>query len=914
MFQRSTRIGPSVILLTVLTSFCDTSLAQTAATGTVVVAATGAAAADNTTTADESNKGSNTVLNTVVVEGIRDVLVPTAPTESVYGLDASVLDTPRSIYEINADQLSTDLILTADDLGKYAPGLTRGGGQNVQLTPEIRGQNSELFQDGQRIYSERHPTNYNSYEDADIVAGVSSVVLGPVGGDGGYVNYITKKPDFNSSHTDISAQLGTWVPDSRSHPTDRVTVDNTGPVSDTFAYRVSVTLQKSDDYLENVKNDYDAFFAALSWVPTSNLRIDWHASFDDYYDFNITQGWDRETQALVNSDGGEYWAGRVTPILRGAGANGTTITWSPVFASGNPTSPTIGWQYRVPVRTSNGSYSYTQYAASGPVQPLSTMPGATPQTAGNLLGFVYDPSLPGNGLQSIQPYQSASSQDLDTARRFTSQSIVDWKLSAAVSVVNSTLIGVNHDYLNSVGTFLGEWDTTEFEHRLELRVHREDTLFGLPLEHDSNSGVSYRRETETRFESNVDFDYDIFDLTQNPNNKYIGYVFGLFNQNPNANPAGGTGAWRGQPGVPQLSPYFGYFNLTPAYPVGDGLYAQLAPGYTYAYRTGTLSFFTQQNFKLTERFGINAGASDSFVAATAWNPLHPAGVANTGASDSGDYRLNSIQASPYWKPRSDLTLYVTGDNSLTFSTGNSSLPAVPTGQAPGTPNGTWGLNANNFQNRAKLAEAGVKFEPFPGRLLATVAAYTSERNIPTLLASGSTVNNTYKYEGYEASLRLQPTTQLAAGVNLSRIHAEVLDITSFSFSPAGFVPNNATVFDDSNVLNQRPAGNYTVPGIPEYSASGFVSYRLKSGFGAELSGWYTSSWYTQLDQTVKIPPEYCLDLNLSYRQPGWEAGVILSDITNQHNFENGLAGSAAEPAFLQPMAPFSVLIQGRIRL
>ncbi|THD03067.1 hypothetical protein B1810_10755 [Panacagrimonas perspica] len=857
----------------------------------------------------------------IIVEGNLDARtsrIPTAPTPSIYGIDASILDTPRSISQINEEQLTTDLIRSADDLVKYAPGLTRGGGQNVSLTPQIRGQNSELFQNGQRIYSERRPTNLNAYEGADIVAGPSSVVFGPVGGAGGYINYVTKKPDFRDSHSEFTSQIGTWVPGGGSHDTSRLTFDTTGPINDKLAYRLSVTRQKADDYYDNVKNNFDAFFAAVSWVPKSNVRVEWNGSYDDYYNFNVTHGWNRQTQDLVDSYGQDYSAGRATPILRGPDGNGGTVTWSPVFQSGDPTSPVTGWQVRTPVRNTDGRYAYTQYTA-GPIQPLATRPGATAATAGTLLGFVYDPSLQGNGLASIDPNESGRAADKNAARRLSTQLNVAWDVSPTFSLVNSTLLQDNHDYLNSVGTFLGSWDTSIFEHRLEARLRREFTLFGQPVQHGSNTGGSWRREDENRLSSNVNFLINMFDLTQDPDNKYPGYIYGLFNQrgtapgqNPNANAAGGSGAWRGTPGVPQNSPYFGYVNLPPAYPVRENLYAELLPGRSYAYETETTSLFTQHNFTLGEQFGLNVGGSRSFVSAKAENPLHPDGVANTERSDSGRFRLTAFQVSPYWKPVSNVTLYFTSDNTLTFSTGNSTTPAVPTGAAAGTAGGVWKLNANNFKNDTEMQEVGIKYDVIPNQLFATLAGYKQQRDIASQNAAGETLINRFKFEGYEASLRYQPTRQIAAGLNLSKVEAKINGVTSFSFSPVGFVPDNATVFGDSNVLNQRPAGDFKAAGLPEYSTSAFVSYRHDSGFGGELSGWWTSDWYTHLDHRVKVPSSFNVDLNLSYRQPAWEVGVLLSNLTDEENFVNALAGATA-PEFLQPMRPFSVLGQVTLR-
>ena len=160
----------------------------------------------------------DTQLQTVTVQASSaesdDDALPTRPPTSVYGgTETKVLDTPRSVAQINAEQLANGSIHSADDLVKYAPGITRGGGQNAGIAPQFRAQGSEIFQDGQRGYAVRHPANFNAYEGADIVAGPSSVTYGSVSGSGGYVNYLSKKPNFNEFKTKLSGELGSWVPD-----------------------------------------------------------------------------------------------------------------------------------------------------------------------------------------------------------------------------------------------------------------------------------------------------------------------------------------------------------------------------------------------------------------------------------------------------------------------------------------------------------------------------------------------------------------------------------------------------------------------------------------------------------------------------------------------------------------------------
>lgn len=379
-----------------------------------------------------------TLADVVVTGGTnKTTVVPKRKVTSIYGTDSSVLDTPRVVSQVSEQQFREDVIRSADDLVKYAPSITRGGGQNANFAPQIRGQNSEVFQDSQRIYSTRHPTNLNAYEAADIVAGPTGVIFAPTSGSGGYINYLTKKPNFNQTETTISGSVGSIYAGKGTEPNFSVSVDHTAPISKELAFRVSAIAQKTDDYYDNVKNNFNAFYGALAWRPDDSLRVDWNISYDDYYDFNVTHGWNRATQQSV--DNGLYYKGRATPIIQ----NGSTF-WSPVFESGAANSKVIGWQ----TRQKNDK---NQYVAVGAVQ-TTPLPNATADQAGTIKGWVYDPSIPGNELVKLDDYVSGRSEDKNSAKRFSTQLKLVKDLNEHWSIANSTLYQNNKDLGDSVST------------------------------------------------------------------------------------------------------------------------------------------------------------------------------------------------------------------------------------------------------------------------------------------------------------------------------------------------------------------------------------------------------------------------------------------------------------------------------
>lgn len=823
----------------------------------------------------------------VTAEKLEGTVLPKRELLSIYGVGGSVLDTPRAISQVGADQLLHDSLKTTDDFVKYAPGITRGGGQNIAASPFIRGLQSEIYQNGQRIYFDGndHPLNLNAYEGADIVAGPSSIIFGPGNNTGGYVNYITKKPYFDKQHTEISTQLGTWVPGGGSYSDFNLTVDTGGPITPDLAYRVSVKGQRGRTYYENVRNSYNSFYGALSWKPAGNVTVDWNGSYDNYYDFNITRGWNRNTQALVDGFG-TYYGGRATPII----SSPSVGLWSPVFGSSDPTAAPTGWQ----TRTNDGTGRYIP----GAVQ-TTPLPSATSAEAGTVLGWVYDPTIPGNGATKLDANQgSGRPEDKNTAKRYVSQLQVGVELSPQWNILSSTYFQRSINTNDSVGTFIYQNRSTLIDQRVEFRGKFEGDLFGLPIELQSNSGVAIRRLKYKALSANNSFNFDPYDLTLDPSTQTPSALYGLPLANPNA-----SGSWVGAPGVPQLSPYFGYLNLPAMVPVNGGFYSEIGgfptsggAVYTSNGHVNQWSLFTQQNVKFGDFLGVNLGVNVTQINAYINNPVYLTDAQKQ--SDRGRFTLPSYQASVYVKPSAASTLYVTYDRSEALNTGVFGNFLV---WGPGNK-----LNPLAFESVSELYEAGAKWEPVPGQLFFSAAGFIQYRDLdPDQKGNIARI----RIKGLEGSARFQPTRNFSAGLNGTYLNAINTYVSPFGFSLYGFFADNATPFGDMGALRAFPAGRYPLAGIPHYSVNGFVDYHLDNGLGAEVAAWWTSSWYTDLSRTVRIPNEHNVNVTLYYRTPKYDVSLRLLNVTDQKNFLNALTGAG----FLQPLAPFSVQGQFAIR-
>src|ERR1700761_1166131 len=196
-----------------------------------------ATATETATPATEGSANGTEVLEEVVVQGVKleDQVSPLQrKVSSVLGLEMSVLDTPRSVTEINAAQIRDESIVDVTDFVKIVSSAYTNeqfGGPNV---PFLRGQSAEIFQNGmmRTPRSDGQPLSFNSVEGFDIVKGPASVVYGPTGNVGGYVNLVTKRPYFDGQHDQATVTWG-------DYGERKAQLDISGPLTDTLAFRVS---------------------------------------------------------------------------------------------------------------------------------------------------------------------------------------------------------------------------------------------------------------------------------------------------------------------------------------------------------------------------------------------------------------------------------------------------------------------------------------------------------------------------------------------------------------------------------------------------------------------------------------------------------------------------------------------------
>lgn len=430
-------------------------------------------------------------LSRVVVEGLplNETVLPTArPVDSVMGDDRSIIDTPRSVSLVTKAQMEARAISRATDFNQYSPGVYTPSRYGLANVPVIRGELSEIYQNGQRTIYSRNSllASFNQVEAMDIVKGPGSAVYGPQGqGPGGYVNFVTKAPYFDQFRGELISRWGTYVPGGQSYFNPEWVLDVGGPINEKVAYRVSYLGREAEGYYQNVQDNTQDIFAALTFRPTDRLTIDWNAQFYTSR-FNEVIGINRVTQELI--DDRVYIAG---PVL-------------PNNAFGDPLN------------------SIGPFGLNANFALLNT----------NLAQRV-----------KVYPWQTINSpSDLAAGKKFSSQMLTTYNISESAKIVNRAY-GETQDSRKISGYGYTEWvpENWMINDRLELHYGFDPKLGEYEVPIKTISGLDFRYSELLAYQDFSVEPFFLYDVTQSPSTFALPY-------NPAVLSAGGGFNVPGQPG------------------------------------------------------------------------------------------------------------------------------------------------------------------------------------------------------------------------------------------------------------------------------------------------------------------------------------------------------------------------------
>jgi len=244
--------------------------------------------------------GSSDNLDEIVVHGIRrgDLIMPTTVTsDSAYGLDLGVMDTPRNNTVLSKAQLDA---LDVQNPGGFSS-LTSSAYSDASFgepnVPRIRGQFADMFYNGMRdsftLNGYGAPISFNQVDSIDIIKGPASVQGGAGPGVGGSIDIATKMPSMTTFAATASFEADT-------HQKRIANLDLGGPLIENVAGRVSFTSNDSNSYYYDMYFHQQSLYVALVADVTSNYKISINGDITDSR-YRENDGINRVNQGLINN-------------------------------------------------------------------------------------------------------------------------------------------------------------------------------------------------------------------------------------------------------------------------------------------------------------------------------------------------------------------------------------------------------------------------------------------------------------------------------------------------------------------------------------------------------------------------------------------------------------------------------------
>jgi outer membrane receptor protein involved in Fe transport len=738
-------------------------------------------------------------MSTIVVNAVpleQNILPTSRPVNSVFGLDLPVQDTPRSVTIISREQLSQIDIQDARDYAKLTSDAYTESDFGTPAVPSIRGQPADVFVNGMRsgwnADGNGPPVDFNNIESVNVVKGPPNSSSGESIFVGGYVDELTKKPYFDKFQGDATATIG-------EYDQYRQSLDFGGPIiNNELAYRVSYSGSESGSYYNYVHNDSQYGYAALTWIPTDVYTLDFNASYGEV-DYLENNGINRVTQALI--DNGSYITGQ-SPAVNGTG-------FQPGFFNTFP-------------YTGNQQISYSTN--------------------------IHNPN------------------DGAFAKTVNAQAIQTLAVNDDIKIINNTF----YQYLNwrtYNGQFYDQYSDGDYsaDNKLSVQWSTDVPVIdpskstdpkgisdpGLTFHNDLNTGVEFRFQQNTDYQSIATEPFNIYNLNGSANDVYNEIPPNIAAFNAIAAATGGTQVAH-IPGLPDKY----VFDLGSD---DDGKSEQ--------YETGV---FAQDIFKFTDQWALIFGARADILHVDAETP--PGTPAAFTASDSTTQVLPNFNISPTYKPFDWLTVYGTFNK----------------GQAPGNTgqSGVYSpyfMNSSAFHQNATLYEAGAKFTLLKDKMFATATVYKEERFDPA--SDGGSYRQ--RINGVELDLSYQPDKHFYATASYS--YSQSHDI-----SP-GFQYN--TVPEDQAVATggfaDTPSfllpggglnGTYKSPGFPDQLFNALAVYRFDNGLGFSADLQVTSPINVAWVGGVQIPWQYNVDMSAFYTYKQSEIKLSVYNVTNDRNF------------------------------
>jgi outer membrane receptor protein involved in Fe transport len=291
-----------------------------------------------------------------------------------------------------------------------------------------------------------------------------------------------------------------------------------------------------------------------------------------------------------------------------------------------------------------------------------------------------------------------------------------------------------------------------------------------------------------------------------------------------------------------------------------------------------VSPFLQATWKLTPQLNLVTGARVDIMHFIVKDPL----AVETGflakTEPKADISVSDPNAnvSLVYKITPSLSAYATYNNSKNYSGaigvggGFAGLVSNPNGVG-------YYLPRSNFDQLSELGEAGLKLSALNNTLFLSSAIFDQTRQAKPQGQPAVTE----QFKGGEFEVNYQPDKHLYATFGYSLLVGSEGTPIPFQAYSTNQVPNGPP---NPNTSVLQTKGKLRVPGFPEHTFNGLLSYNFDNGFGVSGDVVVTSTMNNDYQGYLVIPWQYTLDADVHYRWKNWLFKIGGTNVTNQHNW------------------------------
>ena len=262
--------------------------------------------------AEEDNETNVAELEDFVVSEVTDdlTILPSEPSDGAFGLDLTLLETPRSVTEVSADLIKSYGLRSVDDLVRLTPGAFTSSFFGIRGAMDIRGAAADNYFRGFRRIA--NPGAFNT-----IVRGAESleVLRGPVsplyghGSVGGQLNYSPKTSKSETAKY-ITSPTGRVDATLGSYDQKLLAVEYGAPFTTPGGKQAGVyffgEVEKSGSFYKGYAPTSELAQLAFDMDFSENTTLEFGIQYQTSDSVQVP-GWTRVTQELVDS--GEYITG-----------------------------------------------------------------------------------------------------------------------------------------------------------------------------------------------------------------------------------------------------------------------------------------------------------------------------------------------------------------------------------------------------------------------------------------------------------------------------------------------------------------------------------------------------------------------------------------------------------------------------